>query len=55
MDMAKKYTDKGLPDRWDDPAVRSGAVHSFAPMSYTEHADDADGRWYRAHAMSATR
>ena len=47
VDMAKKYTDKGLPDRWDDPAVRSGAVHSFAPMYYTEHADDADGRWYK--------
>ena len=45
--MAKKYTDKGLPDRWDDPAVRSGAVHSFAPMYYTEHADDPDGRWYK--------
>ena len=47
VDMAKKYTDKGLPDRWDDPAVRSGAVHSFAPMYYTEHADDPDGRWYK--------
>ena len=33
VDMAKKYTDKGLPDRWDDPAVRSGAVQGPVQFS----------------------
>ena len=41
VDMAKRWIDRGLLDHATPDA---GA---FAPMPYTEHADDADGRWYR--------